>query len=494
MRLTDFVVVEFARAWQQEHRASVVDPEIVAEVAADPAYAEAADDDARMLLYCERLLQRRVDDDDGPGIVHTLQVALTAAWWIAPLAGLLLGGALLEASLPPNDVRPVNVFVVLGEGVLIPALFLTLTLLATLSGGRIVQRLHWIRPVLALLGRKALSTPIGRLGGRVLKHSGAAGPTLASLSHLLWLGALGAMLVVAAFRFTFDDYLFCWSSTLPITGDGVEQLFGVLAAPVQWLPGVDAPTAEQVTVSQYASLGGTWPRGTGDAVQDDALRKAWYALLLAVIAFWGVLPRIVGLVVSRVQSARGIDRALARSSIAAVLPALAAHSTLRHAGTSEGPRDELPPTRVHAPAAARAGEGLDLITFAADAPEPGILDRLGWNRLGLSGVVRAVEDDDDAVQAASVLESLTTPATAPGGAIVVFDLADTPGRVREAFLRDVVQALGRSAPVHVLLTGASAFKMGPRASAFAGRLGAWRDMAERAGVPSASVRPDEGTV
>lgn len=492
VRLTDFVVVEFARAWQQEQRASVVDPEIVAEVVADPAYLDAADDDARLLLYCERLLEVRVTDEDGPGTIRALQAALTAAWWIAPLVGLLLGGTLLEASLPPNDVRPVNVFVVLGEGVLIPAAFLLITLVATLSGGRIVQRLHWIRPVLAVLGRKALATRVGRLGGRVLKHSGAAGPTLASLSHLLWLGALGAMVAVAAFRFTFDDYLFCWSSTLPLTGDGVERLFGVLAVPVQWIPGVDAPTAEMVTVSQYASLDAAWPRGTGDAVQDEALRKGWYALLLAVIVAWGIVPRVLGLVAARLQSARGVRRALARSSIAAVLPALAAHSTVRHAGTSEGPRDALPPSLVTSPGAGRAGEGMDLITFAAAPPAPGLLDRLGWSRLGLSGTVRTVGDDDDVAEANSVLQSLSEPTTAPGGAIVVFELADTPGRVREAFLRDVVQALGPAAPVHVLLTGAGAFRAGPRAGAFDGRLGAWRAMAARAGVPSASVRPDEG--
>jgi hypothetical protein len=492
VRLTDFVLVEFARAWQEEHRASVVDPEIVAEVAEDPAYAAAEDDDGRLLLYCERLLRRRVVDDDGPEAVRALQAGLTAAQWIAPLVGVVLGGVLLHASLPPNDVRPVNVFVVLGEGVLIPGVFLLVTLIATLSGARIVRRLHWFGPLFALLRRSALERPVGRLAVRTLRHSGAAGPTLASLSHLLWIGALGAMLVTAAFRFTFDDYLFCWSSTLPVTAQGVEQVFQVLAAPVQWLPGVDAPTAEQVTVSQYASLERAWPRGTGDPVRDDALRKAWYALLLAVIAFWGLLPRLVALIAARLTTTRSIARVLASSSIAAVLPALAAHVTVTRSGTSEGVRDGPGPSRIEGPGGARPGTGLDLVTFVADAPGAAALERLGLDRLGLSGAIRSVDDDDATDQMQSVLESLADPSQAPGGAIVAFEMAATPGRVREAFLRDVVQALGPEAPVHVLLIGARIFRSGPRGAGFDGRFAAWTAMAERAGVPEASVHSDEG--
>jgi len=488
VRLTDFVLVEFARAWQERSSASVVDPEIVAEVVADPACADAPDDDARLVLYAQRLLERRIDDE-GVGAVRALQRGLTAAWWLAPLAGLLLGGALLEASLPPNDVRPVNVFVVLAEGVLLPTLFLLLTLGATAGGAGVARRIHWLRPAMALLRRRALDTDVGSLADRVLQRSGVAGPTLASLSHLVWIGALTAMVVVAAFRFTFDDYLFCWSSTLPVTGDGVRAAFDLLAAPVGWIPGVDAPSPEQVRVSQYASLDGVWGATTGDGARDDALRKGWYALLLAVVAAWGLLPRVIALGFARTRVARGIAAATAAPSHRRTVAALHAQLTTERVGSWTAPPDQLPAPRSGG-GAARPGEGLDLVGFGTAAPEASALERLGLAKLGLSGVVRTVEDDEsDAIGA--ILDALSDPAAAPGGAIVAFDLRSSPGRVREAFLRDVVAALGPRAPVHVLLTAAARFRAGPRGGAFAARLASWVEVAERAGVSADRIRTDD---
>ena len=492
MRLQDLVLVEFARAWQEERGASVADPAVVESTVNHPAWSALEDDEARLLAFSRRLLELRVEGEDGLAAVTALRGGLTVGRWLMPALGLLAGAALLQASLPPNDVRPVNVFGVLAEGIVLPGFFLAITLLLGLRAGALVARFHPLAWLLGLVQGRALRSRVGSLAGRVLRRSGVSGALFSGSSHLFWICTLTAFCAMATWRFAFDDYLFSWSSTMPVSEEGVEALFSVLAAPVAWLPGVDAPDSIQVEVSQYASLERVWPRSTGDPLRDDELRKGWYLLLLALVAFWGLLPRILGLAWAGRRLRLGIRRALRSSSNRAILDALAACSTTSQLGTA-GPdtlTDDLPGRRAGA-GAARPGQGLDLVVFATAPPEPGLLSELGLERLGLSGTVHRVPDDDDDEAMGRVLSLLGGEATAPGGAVVIFDVAATPGRVRERFLRDVVDRLGEGSPVHVLLTGVPRFRRSPRGRRFADRHQAWLGMTTRGGVMGPFVHLDE---
>ena len=494
MRLSDFVVIEFARAWQEERRAAVVDPEVVRATVSADGWAEAEDDGARLRSYAETLLRMRVDEEEGLAAVGRLRAGLTVAHVVAFFVGVLAGLAMLKVTLPPNDLSPVNVLVVVAEGIALPTAAGLLTLALSLGAGRALGRVHWLSWAASHLHVGALKTAVGSLAGRVLRRSRVGAPLLASASHLLWIGCLATLLLSASASFLVQDFVFSWSSTVPIGADGIEGLFTVLAAPVEWVPQVDAPTAEQVAVSQWASLEGEWTAGSGHEPTDLAHRKAWYALLLAAIAFWGLLPRLVGLTVSRWQVRRGVRRALESSSHRSVLDALAVEAgagTVTREGSGAGQPDLLPPSGVAA-GSARPGQGLDVLAFVTDPPDGEVLARLRLDRLGLSGAVRRVPDDDDDLAIAAALEGLTDPEQAPGGAVVAFDIGATPGRVREAFLRDVVTALGPDAPVQVLLVGAARFRAGPRGRAFDQRLGSWVTMAARCGVADAHVLTDEG--
>ena len=492
MNLRDLTLVEFARAWQEERGASVADPDVVEQTVGDPSWTGLVTDEARLVAYSRRLLELRVEGEDGVGAVSALRGGLSLARWLMPLAGLVAGTALLQATLPPNDLRPVNVFGVLAEGIVLPGVFLVVTLLLGLKAGSLVARFHPLAALLGLFQGRALRTRVGALAGRVLRRSGVSGPLFAGTSHLFWICTLFAFLGMATWRFAFDDYLFSWSSTMPVTEEGVQRLFAVLAAPVGWLPGVEAPTADQVAVSQYASLEGAWPRTTGDLLRDDALRKGWYLVLLAVVAFWGLLPRVLGLAWAQRRLSRGIRSALGSSSNRAILDALAACSTTSQVGTAgPGTLDDALPVNRPADGAARAGQGLDVLIFATSEPPPGTLAELGLERLGLSGTVHRVPEDDDEAAMSATLELLGGAETAPGGAVVVFDVAATPGRVRERFLRDVAGRLGEGSPVHVLLTGVPRFRRSPRGRRFDARHQAWLGMAARAGVPAPFVHLDE---
>ncbi|MCO4773797.1 MAG: DUF2868 domain-containing protein [Deltaproteobacteria bacterium] len=493
MTLRDFVLVEFARAWQEEQGAARVDPEVVGLVREHSAFQEASGPE-RLLLYAQALLHLRLDDGEGQAAAQSIRGTLSAASILVPLLGVLAGTAMLGAALPPPDVRPVSVFQFVAEGVLLPGVFLVWTLLITQALAGSVGRLHWVAWLLTLVRGRALRTRVGALAGRVLKRSGVTGPLFANFSHIFWVCSLGTFLGLGLWRFAFTDYLFSWSSTLSFTGEQVHRLFGVLSAPVAWIPGVDAPSMEQVRLSEFGSLGlagetgGAYVQSTADALADQGLRKGWVSVLLAIVAVWGLLPRILAVFTSRAAVGRRIRRSLedptSRMILAALSPAPSARGAEPDRSEPHAPSHPEPASITD-----RAGRGLDVLTFATDPPSPAVLDRLRLSRLGLSGTVAAIasDDDDDAMDAA--IAHLGS-ADGPEGAVVTFGVEAIPDGLKEEFIARVVGAVGRDAAVHVLLTGGERFKRSPRGSRFAQRLTAWRDVAHRAGVPAERVHSD----
>ena len=497
MDLRDFVHVEFARAWQEEQGAARVDPEAAAATRRDPALPDPSDPAGRLLLYARTLIRLRLDAGDGEATVRALAGGLTAANVLVPFVGALAGAAMLQAALPPNDVRPVNVFQLVAEGVLLPGLFLVWTLALTRLLARHVGSLHWVAWGLGLLRRRSAQTQAGRLAGRVARRSGVAAALFASFSHLFWIAALAVFLGLGFWRFAFADYVFAWSSTLPITGDGVQTLFATLARPVEWLPGIAAPDAEQIRISEFGSLslsggsGGAYVQSTGDLLRDQELRKGWWGLLLTIVAVWGLLPRLGALVLGRLAIRRGVLRALQDPTSKLILDALAPVLAAPLGAPEQHPRAEAPPTGT-APMASlgdRAGRGLDLVVFATETPDPATLATLRLDRLGLSGEVRVVPEDDDDDAMDAIVAALAGPA-APEGAVVVFPFGGIPDGLKQDFLARGVLALGADAPAHVLLIGVRTFLVGTRGSSAPARRDAWIGLAATAGVPAARVHFD----
>ncbi len=498
MRLRDFVHVEFARAWQEEQGAARVDPEAVATTRADPALPPESDGPGRLALYARTLLRLRLDEGEGEHAVTALTGALSAATALVPLLGAFAGAAMLQVSLPPNDVRPVNLLHLLAEGVLLPGAFLLWTLVLSRLLGRSTGSLHWVALALGWIRGRAMGSGVGRLAGRVLRRSGVAAQLFTGYSHSFWIGTLVVFVGLGFWRFAFADYVFAWSSTLPVTADGVHALFTGLTFPVDWLPGVDAPSAEQIRVSEFGSLsssggsGGGYVGSTGDLLADQALRKAWWSATLAIVAFWGLLPRLVGIVVARLAVRRGVRKALLDPTSLLILDALAPPASVPPGGPEQGPRVESEPSSAVpvAPLEQRAGRGLDVVVFAAEPPTAASLERTRLVRLGLSGRTHVIasDDDDDAMEA--VIAALAGP-DAPEGAVTVFAMGAIPDDLKEEFLSGVVAALGAGAPVHVLLTGVRRFRTSGRGRSLDARLAAWTELAGRTGVPADRVHLEE---
>ncbi len=484
VQLRDFVVVEFARAWQEERGAALVDPQVAAAVRVDPP----PDDEGRLLAYSRALIDTRLGDGtDGRRAVEGLRAALFTFGILLPILGAIAGAATLRAALPPNDVRPVNILQFVGAAVLVPTAFLLFTTTVTSLGARASAASHWVVWALSAVRGRLLQTPAGRLTGRVLRRSGVTAPLLASYSHRFWNGAFLAFLVLGFWRFASEDYLFAWSSTLPDFQVWMERLATGLATAV---PGVDAPSVQAISVSEFASLDGIWLRSSGDPAVDEELRKGWWRVLLGSAAILGLLPRIIGLIVAQVQVSRGISWGLASAWGKAVLGALepVIEATRHGDGSAREPQKRTGLPEVVDEAHLR---GLAIVPFATAAPAPSLISAAGLDRLGISDLVLPVPSDDDRVAMAAVTARVGDAEAAPGGVVVVFDFASTPDRVREQFLQDVARALPGTRPVHVLLSGVDRFRCSPRGGRTEARRESWLAMAERAGVPESRVHVPE---
>jgi len=495
VKLRDFVLVEFARAWQEKQGAARVDPAVVQATRESPAFLEARSDSDRLLLYARVLLRMRLDEDEGQEAAAAIRGSLSAVRLLVPLVGMAAGFAMLSAALPAPDVRPVSVFQFVAEGVLLPGVFLLWTLLLTQALAGSVGRWHWASWVTALVRSRALDTQVGALAGRVLRRSGVAAPLFASLSHSFWLVSLAVFVGLGAWRFTFVDYLFSWSSTLSFTGEQVHSVFCVLVAPIEWFPGIEAPSLEQVRLSEFGSLGlgggvgGSFVHSTADPIADQSLRKGWFSVLLAVVVVWGMLPRLCALGVARVSVRRSVARCLGDATSRMILSALTPIAPPK-GGEPRREEPDAPPHRtVGAEDGSRAGRGLDLLVFATGEPNPELLKHLAIDRLGLSGKVSAIvaDDDDDAMD--NAIAHLASVA-GPEGAVVTFGVEAIPDALKEEFVQRVVASLGADAPVHVLITGTDRFRRSPRGKRTEARVEAWRAMSVRAGVPANRVHSD----
>ncbi len=495
MTLRDFVLVELARAWQEEQGAARVDPEAARLTRDAPDYDAASAPEDKLLLYANTLVGLHLDAGEGGSAAAAIRGSLSLLGVIVPVVGGLAGAAMLGAALPSPELRPVSVFQFLAEGVLLPTAFLAWTLVVTRLLAGSVGRLHWAAWLLALLQGKVARSRVGALAGRVLRRSGVTAPLFASFSHVFWIASLAAFLGLGLWRFAFVDYLFSWSSTLSFTGEQVHRLFGWLAAPVAWIPGIEAPTMQQVTLSEFGSLGlsgetgGGFVHSTADPLADQAQRKGWVGVLVAIVLVWGLAPRFVALAVCRWSVRRGIRRCLDDATSRMILAAL---DPVAPAVGAEPRRDEPPPPalpRATGSVQDRAGRGLDVLVFATDPPSEATLKSLKLSRLGLSGTVAliAADDDDDAMD--SAIDHLGS-SRGPEGAIVTFGVEAIPDALKAEFLARVVAALGADAPVHVLLTGGAPFAASPRGARLPDRVAAWTTMAAGAGVPALRVHDD----
>ena len=339
----------------------------------------------------------------------------------------LVLGAGTAAAVLGDGSRPVNVVWALGGLLGVHLFSLLLWLLGTLVAGRGRTRggsalgTVWLRLV-SVFDRSPAAAELPLALGGLLARGRLASWGLGAVSHLLWflalVGAAAGLLGMLAVR----RYGFVWETTI-LPGDAfvaLTTLLGVLPGQL----GFPVPDAAQVIAS-------------GDAVMaDEAARRAWSGWLLGCVLVYGVLPRLLLVLLCAQGWRHGLSRLrldLALPDYTRLKPRLLPDS--ERIGISDPAPAQMPRPGRHGHAAAEAGTAVMVaLELAADLPWPP-LGCEGWaadgGRLDSRDQRRAAIARFGATPPARLLIAIDPRLTPDRGSLgLVAELADHAGETR----------------------------------------------------------------
>lgn len=249
---------------------------------------------------------------DRSALVARIRLALRGAPVLLVLLGLVLGIGAASAALAYDGSHPVNLIAVLMLLVGLPGLFLLLSLL--LLPGRI-PGFGWLQQLLASLNLGQWLTRWLRYKIATADDSSGHAPNAIGLSALngwqasrsaagrvgkwlmltvsqsftigYFLGALTALFALVSFT----DLAFGWSTTLELSPQSVVRSVQASAAPWASVLPQAAPSSELILQSQYFRAAG--------APSNAQQLGAWWPYLVMCLLVYGLLPRLVLLLLSR---------------------------------------------------------------------------------------------------------------------------------------------------------------------------------------------------
>ena len=237
--------------------------------------------------------------------------ALSCGLW---LLGALVGWGMVISTLSYDGSQPINIL----QAILIlvgSQLFALLILLVLKFGGfrHTLQSLSVFNPAsllmrsLGVLRRKSDSQlgAMGKLATSPLLSS-LKQPLLIYLAQHFTIGLNLSMVAGLIYLATISDLAFGWNTTLNMTTDTAYQGFQWIAWPWKaWLP-MAVPSEELVGLSRYYRLQGELNASAPDA----GILGTWWLYLLMTMLCYGLIPRLIVLLVSGSAYDRSILRAL----------------------------------------------------------------------------------------------------------------------------------------------------------------------------------------
>lgn len=317
------------------------------------------------------------------------------------------------------------------------------------------------------LTRKLVRGPQGALVPRalvgLLARQGALRPLLGSISHVLWLLALVAMLITLLALLSARRYTFGWETTLLSPDTFVWFTKGL-----GWLPsllGFNVPPEAVIRASD------------GLHALPETAHAAWSGWLIGCLICYGVLPRLLALVITTVTTRKRI-RALDLDT--------------RLPGYIEL-RDRLDPASVtggiDAPAPAEfAVRPLAHHLVPRDRPQAiaglELADDTSWPPAGLAPHVADLGVIDNRVQRQHLLDALHL--SPPDKLLIVCDGHQTPDR---GILTLISELAGLARQTRVLIL------TDPDVAAFAalatsGRMSLWQDHLQKSGLATDAIYQD----
>jgi hypothetical protein len=270
---------------------------------------------------------RKLQDGNGASPGRQVKLFLEVVGLVLVLMGLALGFGAVTGWLRMNPTEPVNAifFWVVIVGIQLSLLWVWLI---AIIPARWLKRLPGAEAIQILLRLVARALPLivawaaarispehrlllARVRGTLQSWSWIYGRiqfwTLVGMTQMFAVAYnVGAILAFVAVSYG-NDPAFGWKSRL-LTAEELHAIVETIALPWSWYWLAGAPTLEHVAVTRFSSLD---PRflesfqNQGGAADAWAL---WWPFLMACLVFYGLIPRMITLTVSRWNARRAIQR------------------------------------------------------------------------------------------------------------------------------------------------------------------------------------------
>lgn len=376
------------------------------------------------------------------------------------LAGLVGGWGVASAVLHYTGDAPINVINALAVLILPQVVLLLFWLLAMVPVR--LPLLGGLRASLRLLnpGRMARFAVqrFGNAGGRGLEMVWEPDNAIVLAPAARWLFSLWSQLFAFAFNVgallamlylvSFSDLAFGWSTTLNLDAGSFQRFVQGMAVPWQhWIPQA-VPSASLVEASRYFRL------ETGAiAIEQAVLLGSWWPFLAASLICYGLLPRLLTLLISWQRFRHHLSTAMPRLPGAPELLARMNSPLVRTAAARPEAVAEVDPDAArsleHAPVK-RTRCTLVAWSGSVDARNEiqQALSELGIEPQGLlhAGGTHSTTDDETTVEALCRQRDLGVAIIAKAWEPPLLDFLD--------FLQSVRKRCARGQPVIVLLWGA----------------------------------------
>ncbi|MBX3515480.1 MAG: DUF2868 domain-containing protein [Rhodospirillales bacterium] len=497
--LARLVLAEAVRLHEENHGFLIEDR------AAEAAAVAAGGDLQRRILTRAGALTVAADVRDALDRLRQLFALSAIAGFLIALA-LGAGSALaLMASAPSGygAAMPTNFFLLYGSllgphALMLAAWLFALLVLPNRGSGSSLGGGSLGGGILALvrrLSRWTLKQPLEAAAARafalVMTGSPAGRWLVSALSHGLWFGYLAGGSAMVFLLLSTRQVNFAWETTI-LSAEDYIALTRALAAVPGWL-GFAAPDAQQIAASQIPLAA---------AATSAAADRAWAGLLLGSLVVYGVLPRLVLVLLCLGLGRRAIRRYrldTSRPGFARLQERLAplAQTTGIIDADQDGPAAAAAPSSLGKAAETGAAAALPgpaqvvgdgpvaILAFESEPPArgwPQPASGLGWLDCG------SIEDRADRARVRARLRAAVRP---PPLLVLACSLLTAPDRGVGAFLAEFAGEAGL--PLALLLSQDQHYRArtpgdeAAKASAVGQRIADWRQIALAAGIPAANI-------
>jgi len=250
-------------------------------------------------------------DDASRTIARRTRTATTLAALTLIVLGLALGASAAFAVFAYDGSHPINITAVVGIFVFAQLLTVILTVIAMIPqripGFAAVQRMLMavspgrVGSLFARLipdkRRQQLEPVLGRIVGQQAVYSRLGRWAVLALGQQFGVAFNLAALAIAVAMVATTDLAFGWSTTLDIEPAVAHRIFAALAAPWAWAWPAASPDLQLVEATRYFRAVGT------PIAADPTLRGQWWPFAVMCLLTYGLLPRLVLLLIARARRA-----------------------------------------------------------------------------------------------------------------------------------------------------------------------------------------------